>query len=109
MPKCDVSVSWRTKRPNSFIRHLSASRSTVSNLIKGIPSARHDFLSRLFGAHSMPTSNVLHFLVFSMISLIISFPSLTASGNRGAKYSWILSNRSRYASNAPNETQSDHA
>ena len=51
----------------------------------------------------------LQFVVLSMISLIISLPSLTASGNRGAKYRWMLSNRSRYASNAPNETHSDHA
>lgn len=49
------------------------------------------------------------FVVFSSIVLIISLPTLTASGKRGAKYCWIFSNRSRYASKAPKETQSDQA
>jgi hypothetical protein len=48
-------------------------------------------------------------VVFSNIVSIISLPTLTASGNRGSKYFWIFSKRSRYESKAPNETQSDQA
>jgi hypothetical protein len=59
--------------------------------------------------HSGVENHVTEFVVFSRIVLIISLPTLTASGNRGAKYCWIFSNRSRYASKAPKETQSDQA
>lgn len=49
------------------------------------------------------------YFVFSKIVFIISLPSRDASGNLGAKYDWIRSNRSRYDSKSPNDTQSDHA
>jgi hypothetical protein len=42
-----------------------------------------------------PETHVAELVVFSRIVSIISFPTLTASGNRGAKYCWIFSNRSR--------------
>jgi len=71
--------------------------------------SRRSIISSVHTAAAPETHPGHHFLVFVMISLIISLPSLTASGNLGAKYCCIFSNRFRYASNAPNDTHSDHA
>lgn len=54
----------------------------------------------------IPKQNCFYFAVFAKMVLIISLPTLIASGNRGSKYVWICSNFSRYASMCPKLTRS---